>query len=94
MMQQHIARAGRVGAGVGSNDSVEAKDRLDGIALEPLIEKVAGGAGEKLEQVALPFEVERTQTVSDFGGIDEGAKTRAESVPRRQIGRRLERERA
>ena len=34
------------------------------------------------------------QTVSDFGGVDEGAKTRRESVSGRQIGRRLKRERA
>ena len=94
MMQQHVARAGRIGAVVGSNDSVEAEDRLDRIALEPLVENVAGRAGEKLEKVALPFEVERTQAVSDFGGVDEGAEIGGEPLPRRQIGRRLKRERA
>ena len=94
MMQQHVACAGRIGAVIGSNNSVEAEDRLDRIALEPLVEHVAGGAGEELEKVALTFEVERAQTVSDFGGIDEGAKTGGEPVSRRQIGRRVQRERA
>jgi hypothetical protein len=93
-MQQHVACAGRIGAGVSSNDPVEAKDRLDRIALEPLIEHIAGGAGEKLEKVTLPFEVERTQPVSDFGCFEEGAKMGTKPLPRRQIGRRLERERA
>jgi hypothetical protein len=79
MMQQHVARAGRIGAVVSPDDPVEAEDRLDRIAFEPLVEDVAGRAGEKLEQVALSFEVERTQTVSDFGGVDEGAEIGGES---------------
>jgi hypothetical protein len=48
MMQQHVARAGRVGAVIGSNNPVETEDRLDRIALEPLIEHIASRAGEKL----------------------------------------------
>ena len=92
-MQQHVARAGSIWAVVGSDDSVEAEDRLDRIALEPLVEHVAGGAGEKLDEVALPFEVERTQTVSDFGGVHEGAELSAKPLPRLQIGRRVQRER-
>ena len=34
MMQQHVGRAGRVGARIGSDDAVEAEDRLDRVALE------------------------------------------------------------
>ena len=49
MMQKHVARAGRIGAVVSSDDSVEAEDRLDRIALEPLVENIAGRAGEELE---------------------------------------------
>ena len=82
MMQQHVARAGGIGTVVSPDDPVEAKDRLDRIALEPLVEHVAGRSGEKFEKVAPSFEIERMQTVSDFGGIDEGAKTRRESVSR------------
>ncbi len=74
MMQQHVARAGRIGTGVSPDDSVEAEDRLDRVALEPLVEHVAGRAGEQLEEIALPFEGKRTQAVSDFGGVDEGAE--------------------
>ncbi len=94
MVEKHIARAGGIGAVVGSNDSVEAEDRLDRIALEPLVEDIAGRAGEKLEEIALSFEVERTQAVSDFDGIDEGAEIGGEPLPRRHIGRRIQRERA
>ena len=85
---------GGIGAGVGPDDAVEAEDRLDRIALEPLVENVAGRAGEDFEQVALPFEPERTQAVSDLGGIEERAEIGGEPLPCRQIGRRLERERA
>ena len=71
MMEKHIACAGRVGAVVSSNNSVEAEDRLDRIALEPLVENIGRRAGEKFEEIALPFEAERTQTVSDFCGVEE-----------------------
>ncbi len=94
MVEKHVARAGRIRAVVGSDDSVEAEDRLDRVALEPLVENVAGRAGEKFEEIALPFEVERAQAVSDFGGIDEGAETGGETLSGRDIGRRLERKRA
>src|SRR6185437_13901684 len=94
MMQQHIARAGSIGAVVGSNDSVETKDRLDRFAFEPLIKDIAGRTGEEFEKVTLSLEPERTQAVSDFGGLDEGAKPGGEPLPRGQIGRRFQRERA
>src|ERR1700722_7451077 len=53
MVEKHIARARRIGAFVSSNDSVKAEDRLDRIALEPLVEDIAGRAGEKFEKIAL-----------------------------------------
>ena len=59
-----------------------------------LVEHVAGRAGEKLKEIALPFEVERAQAVSDFGRVEEGAKIGCEPLPCRQIGRRLKGERA
>ena len=59
-----------------------------------MVEEVAGRAGEKFEEIALPFEVERAQAVSDFGRVEEGAKIGGEPLPCRQIGRRLKRERA
>ena len=94
MMQKHIARAGRIGAGVGSDDSVEAEDRLDRIALEPLVEQVAGRAGEELEKVALAFEIERAQAVSDFGRVDERAEAGDEPPSGRDVRGRDKRERA
>ena len=81
MMQQHIARAGRIGAGVGSHDPVEAEDRLDRIALEPLVEQVAGRAGEELEKVALAFEIERAQAVSGSRRVDQRAEAGDEPRP-------------
>src|SRR3984957_14367615 len=89
MMEQPVAGASRIAAVVGSNDAVEAEDRLDRFALEPLVEDVAGRAGEKFEKVALPFEAERTQAVSDFGRLNEGAEIGGEPLSGRQIGRRL-----
>jgi len=94
MMQQHVTRAHRIGAVISSNDPVEAEDRLDRIALECLVEHVAGRAREKLKEVALSLEVERTQAVSDFGGFKEGAEIGGEPLSGREIGRRLKRDRA
>ena len=94
MMQEHVARARGVGAGVGSDDTIEAEDRLDRIALEPLVEDIAGRAGEELHEIALPFEPKRPQAVSDFGCIEEGAEIGGDPLSGRQIGGRLERKRA
>ena len=94
MMQEHVAGSRRIGAGVGSDDPVEAEDRLDRIALEPLVEDIAGRAGEELDEIALPFEPERAQAVADLGGFEEAHEAGGEALSGRQIGRRLERERA
>ena len=59
-----------------------------------MVENIAGRAGEQFEKVALPFEPERTQAVSDLGGIEESAEIGGEPLPCRQIGRRTKRKRA
>ena len=94
MMHEHVARASRIGAGVGSDDFVEAEDRLDRIALEPLVEQVAGRAGEELEEVALAFEVERAQAVSGLRRVDEGAEAGDKPLSGRDVRGRGQRERA
>ena len=94
MMQEHVARAGRVGAGVGPDDAVEAEERLDRIALEPLVEHVAGRAGEDFDEVALPLEAEGLEAKDDARRLEALAQGRAEPPAGRKIGRRLERKRA
>src|SRR5208337_4726768 len=94
VMKQHVGRAGRVGTGVGSDDSVEAEDRLDGIALEPLLEKIAGRTGEDLDEIPLAFESKRTQAVDDPRRIEQFAQSRREAASCRHVGRRLEGDRA
>jgi hypothetical protein len=46
MMQEHVGGARGVGACIGSDNAIEAEDRLDRIALEPLVENIARRAGE------------------------------------------------
>ena len=94
MVQQHIGRARGIGAGVGSDDAVEAEDRLDRIALEPLVEEVARRAGEDLDAIALPLEAERAQAVCDLGRVEERGQIGDETLTRRQVRGRLEGERA
>ena len=38
VMQQHIGRAGRVGARIIADDAVKAKDGLDRLAFEPVVQ--------------------------------------------------------
>ena len=94
MVQEHIARAGRVGAGIGSDDAVEAEDRLDRIAVEPAVEPVAGGAREEVEEIALAFGVEAADAVRGARGAREFGQARDEAAPGRHVRRRLEGERA
>ena len=94
MMHEHVAGSRGIGAGIGSDDPVEAEDRLDRIALEPLVEDIAGRTGEELDEIALPFEPERTQAVCDFGRVEEAREAGGEALSGREVGGRLERERA
>ena len=93
MMKKHVSCSGRIGAGVGPDDPIEAEHRLDRVALEPLVEDVAGRAGEELHEIALPFEPERAQAISDLGGIGEGGEIGGDPMSGREVRRRLERER-
>ena len=74
VVQHHVGRARRVGAGVVADDGVEAEQRLDQIALEPLVEHLAGRAREQVEQVALLLQ---RQPRSDAGGAERVAGLRA-----------------
>src|SRR5271166_3039419 len=80
VVQQHVGGACGVGTGVGSDDSVEAQNRLDRIAFEPLIEKIAGRTSERLHEIALPFESEPAQAVGDPRRIDEFAEAGGEAA--------------
>ncbi len=67
MMQHHIGRARRVGAGVIADDGVKTVQRLDQVALEPLVQHLAGRAREQIEQAALLFQ---RQFAQDVGGAE------------------------
>ena len=53
VVQQHIGAARRVGARVVADDGIEAVERLERIALEPVVEDLARTAREELVQFAL-----------------------------------------
>ena len=53
VMQQHVGRAGRERAGIGTDDAVEGERALHDLALEPLREKIGRALGEEVEQQAL-----------------------------------------
>ena len=89
-MKQHVASAGRVGAGVGSNDSVEAEDRLDRVAVEPLLEKVAGRTAEDLDEIPLASNSKPAQTAGDPRSFKQFSQDRRQVASRRHVGRRLE----
>ncbi len=55
VVQQHIAGAGRVGAGVIADDGVEAEPGLHQLALEPAVEIVAGRFREQVVQTCADF---------------------------------------
>ena len=56
VVQQHIGAARRVGTRVVADDGIEAVERLERIALEPVIEDLARAAREQLVQFALRSE--------------------------------------
>ncbi len=65
MVQHHIGRTCGIGAGVIADDGVEAIERLDQIALEGLVQHLAGRTREQVEQRAL---LRQRQSVEDVGG--------------------------
>ncbi len=70
VMQQHIGRAGRVGAAEIADDAVPAERRLDRIALEGAVEIIAGRHGEQIEQFALQIDAQGPHPVAEAGRLD------------------------
>ena len=66
VMQQHIRRAGRVGAGKMAHNRVKAERCLDRIRLEPRIEHVARAFGKKIQHVAPRGHVELFHALGRF----------------------------
>ena len=64
MMQHHIGRTRGIGAGIIADDGVEAEQRLDQIALETLVQHLAGRAREQIEQAALLLQRQPAQDVA------------------------------
>ena len=64
-MQQHVGRARRIRARVVADDAVEAVHRLERLALEPVIQIVAGGHREQRQQLAPRAHVEPPQAAAD-----------------------------
>jgi hypothetical protein len=48
VVEQHISRAGRVWARIGTDHRVEAEHGLHQVVLEPMVEMIAGGLGEEV----------------------------------------------
>ena len=71
VVQQHIGRAGGVGAGKVADDGIEAQHRLDRVALEPLVQPFPGAAGEQVEEVALALDVQLVHLEGQLGGVDD-----------------------
>lgn len=87
MMQHHIGRARRVGAGIIADDGIEPEQRLDEIVLEALVEHLAGRSREQVEQIALLFQ---RQPAQDVGGAErvEGLADRADAKTLDEVRRR------
>ena len=64
VVQQHISRTGRVRAGIGARDRVEAEHALQRIGLEPVIQNIARALREEIDQIALPFHAEMAHAVA------------------------------
>jgi hypothetical protein len=88
VMQQHIRRSGRIGAGEIADDRIEPEHRLDRVGLKPVIEHLACTLGEQIEQIAALREREPSQLAAYLPKAQPlaGAAT--------DVSRRLEQERA
>ena len=91
MMQHHIGRACGIGAGVIADDGVEAEQRLDQIALETLVQHLAGRAREQIEQAALLFQRQLSQDARGAERV-EGFADRADAKPFDDVRRRAQHE--
>ena len=94
VMHEHVGRARGIGAGVGSDDPVEAEDRLDRIAFEPSVQDIAGRRVKSSRRSRCPSSPSDLQAAADLGGLDEAREPGGEALSGRQVGRRFERERA
>ena len=91
MVQHHIGRARGVGAGVIADDGVEPVQRLDQIALEPVVQHLAGRTREQIEQAALLLQRKPAQ---DVGGAEriEGFADGADAKTLDDVRRRAQHE--
>ena len=71
VVQENIGRARRVGARIIADDAVEAEGGLDRRALEPAVEKITGGGGEKIEKFPLQIESEGANSVAHPADLDQ-----------------------
>ena len=84
VVQQHVAGAGVIRAGVIADDGVEAVGGLDAFGFEPVIEQVRGALREQRQQVAPRFHVETLEAEAE-------AQCRKRITPAAAgIGRRLQ----
>ena len=93
MVQQDIGAAGRVGARIIADDTVETEQGLDRGAFKPAVQPVTGGFGEQVQQVALGGHGEAAQLRPQPGGLEEVGQGAGPSAFV-QIGRALQDEAA
>ena len=88
MVDQHIGRARRVGAGVISDHGVETHQALQHIGLEPVVEQFARALAEQIEQVGLALQPHLAHLI--------GKAERGHEIPRlgRNVVWRLEQDAA
>ena len=92
VVEEHIGGARRIGALIGADDAVEAVHRLDRIALEPAVEKIAGRLQKKVDQLAPHFRVEPGDAPAEARRLQK-LRQRAPAF-RRGVRRRLQHQRA
>ena len=91
MMQHHIGGARRIRARIIADDGVEAEQRLHQVALENLVQHLAGRTREQIEQRALLLQRKPAQ---DIGGAErvEALADRACTEPFHDVRRRAQHE--
>ena len=91
MVQHHISRARRVGAGIVADDGVEAKQSLDQIVFEAVVEHVSGRSRKQIEQAALLLKRKAAQDARRADRVDDLVRG-IEAKPFDQIRRRAQHE--